>query len=57
MKADVEAEREERGRVRGNHQRQEVSQAIDTVGINLKQYLLSNIGCVQNGQQSGVLIK
>lgn len=39
MKADVGAQGEGRGRERGNHQRQEVSQARDTVGINLKQYL------------------
>lgn len=56
MKADVEAEGERRGRERGNQQRREVSQAIDTVGINLKQYLQSNIYCIKNNQPSEGLI-
>lgn len=39
MKADVGAEGEGQGRDRGSHQRQEVSKARSTVGINLTQYL------------------
>lgn len=57
MKADAGAEREGREERReAIIKGEEVSEAIDTAGINLNQHLSSNICYIQNGQPNGVLI-